>query len=1225
MAQYIENSTDKYFTELADDETFQQDLKSFFTGGRYNYTDKEIEEMGYDQLADDFVEHMRFQAVNEATAVKDLLYVKRDYYTESADSGPDPLNIAGPKRNKRVKRNILDIDPRMTRARDSKFRDGKYAFGRLMAAYDNSAGGGTWFGETAMDYIKGFVTSPSTAGTVATLGFGVGSKIAGAMSGQATQLAIRATMAKMLEQGVSQSVVKEFAKKGLTRTALKSGAQSLALEGALGLTQSYAEKETRDTVDPNYNYTAKEVMVDGAIQAAIGLPLGVLGGFMDAKSANKAQEIIFNQVKNGEKTRRKALKSANLTIKNANSVILESSVEDMVEVATLLAAKQKQIKLDPLNPDSVELGDGIRSLILTGNLNQELTTSLNLGTIKGVVAAGIDLKTMLKIKPNQRVSQVLADAIRNGSVTTEAINKIKNKYSLSDEQFSYVFLSDLSRAGKVLRSARTLKDALDPRVVNNELLVKENLKESLDNSLDLLAETRVSSISSIEANSVFEQAASGKWSGVVGTIRELDSLRIGFMTSQLGTTMANVGTGGFNIAVDISDQFWKNVLTSTFGETLPDGTKVGKRWVGGTLSTLRGMTWNRAEAAVLKDMMLADAPVEFTSVFYETVKGMDVSGNKSILSGMSRFVNTLNIATDAVYKEAALYSAVDRRLRQLNNPEIGTNFGEFLTKTKADGSNLTLDDLPPSVMEYAIDSAKRFTFQKDFKKDKSLFGRGARGLQKIHYKLPFIVSVGADVPFPRYIANHLEYISDYSPIGYATGGIEKLEKYIGGFNPVFGDAQKTMTDRGAKAITGAGLFIMGYQMAQEKKGEIDFAKWVQTTKTESDLKRVLGPFAMHALLGDVTYRYMNNLPWNKTATQDNILEIAGGIPDMRTGAFKFEFDLIRNLSESSLKGGATPGLEKQLGDIISTYTYPATFVSSFQGQMDYESAGNPYTRDLRVQDPLTGERNFLMDIIKSDYLKQQATKNLVDWSRISYGQSYTQGKEKGHDVRLYSIFNPNPIGSWNPMTKQFGVGEEPPSTLIQKEMTLLGIRDYKMYSSYTVPNAIVDEAVRYSLSQTMPFEFKGWKETKKHKGVVYLNRTYDQIPNDQQGFELKRKLLTNFINFQINKRSGDVKDAYDALLDDPKFRKFGLRYVRATYDIEQAKFEKQHGNLDKVLKMFPNQFRNETGSVSFTSSKDFIENAGSIAEEMNRRQHLLSMVTEYNKAFESEDLPSLRK
>ena len=59
--------------------------------------------------------------------------------------------------------------------------------------------------------------------------------------------------------------------------------------------------------------------------------------------------------------------------------------------------------------------------------------------------------------------------------------------------------------------------------------------------------------------------------------------------------------------------------------------------------------------------------------------------------------------------------------------------------------------------------------------------------------------------------------------------------------------------------------------------------------------------------------------------------------------------------------------------------------------------------------------------------------------------------------------------------------------------------------------------------------------------------------------------------------------------------------------------------------MFPNQFRNETGSVSFTSSKDFIENAGSIAEEMNRRQHLLSMVTEYNKAFESEDLPSLRK
>ena len=72
---YVEQAEGKYFNELLEQEEFQEDLKSFFSGGRYNYTPEQLEDT--DQLADDFAQHMRWQSMNEATAVFDLLYVQK--------------------------------------------------------------------------------------------------------------------------------------------------------------------------------------------------------------------------------------------------------------------------------------------------------------------------------------------------------------------------------------------------------------------------------------------------------------------------------------------------------------------------------------------------------------------------------------------------------------------------------------------------------------------------------------------------------------------------------------------------------------------------------------------------------------------------------------------------------------------------------------------------------------------------------------------------------------------------------------------------------------------------------------------------------------------------------------------------------------------------------------------------------------------------------------------
>ena len=1210
MTSYIEN-TETPFTDLVGDETFNDDLKAFFTGGRYNYTQEEMDELGPEQLANDFVEHMRFQSLNEGTAAKDLLYVLRDYRTDPSMSNPEqkgrqfvpqyPGDV--PKRYEDYempdgtikKRWISNLEE--TRGRDERYALGQQAFGRLITAFDNSPEGGTGAMETGGDYLRAFATSPSTIFTAATFGFGVGSKAAAVLASKGTQVAIRASIAKQMRSNVAHKIIKDGLKKKLFKSAAVAGGQSFLMEGALGASSSLARNETRRQVVEGYEYGPSDVVKDTMIDGTVGATLGSLFGLMGARSNNKMSEIIFDQVRNGEKLRRASLKTANATIKAADPTVLNKTVDDVVEIFGMLQAKQKGNKLDPLDPDFVAQGDGIRSLILTGKPNKYVASTLSVETVRGIAAASLDMKKALKLKPNQRITAAIAEAIERGDLITPDIVAIKKKYSLSNEQFSYIFLSDLSRAGKVLQTGSMIKKALT--------------------NIEVLAQEGISSISGLDAAEVFtdvggevtEALSKSRRSKTAEAFGQVDSLRIAFMTSQLGTTSANVGTGVFNTLVDISDNFWKSTIRAAKGEVMPDGT-VKRRWIGGTLSTLRGMSLNRAEAAVVKDLMLDESPLAFRELFYETVKGMDVSGSNSLLPKVGRILNTLNIATDSVFKEAALYSGLDRRLRELNDPNLGSNLQEFLTRTKPDGSNMKLSDLPEGVMDYAIDAAQRFTFQKGFKKDKSLFGHGARGLQSLHHKVPFLVSVGMDTPFPRYIANHLEYAHDYSGIGIITGGIEKLDELVGGLSNtrtstlVGGDVNKTMLDRTSRTLTGAMLTMGGYGLAVEKEGKVDFDKLVATTKTEVDISRMAGPWAINLLLGDLIYRFQHGLPMNKTVTKENALEILGGVPDLSSGVFELEAKLVSNIFKSIEAGTATPQLEKNLGDIIATFTYPATFARDLAGQVNYQSAGNPYTRDMKPSET-TGERNMLEDILHSNLLKNQATRFFTDTPMFSYTQSWAAGKSKGFDFKLYTPFNPNPVGSWNPMTKSFGAVEEPPSSLIQQEMTLLGLQDYRMFGDKQQPNPSVQYQTRYFLSQKMPNLFKAWKTTHRLDldGETYGGRTYDELGND---YEKKRNALENFINETIREEAELVTSMFDDILQQPENKKKVVGYVRNQYELQGALFHRAYGSLDKIVQFYPNQFEGAK------TSKEYIENAGSIVDEINRRQRIMAFIPKYD-------------
>ncbi len=1143
---YVEQAEGKYFNEFLDDEEFQQDLKNFFSGGRYNYTEKQLEDVN--QLADDFVQHMRWQSTNEATAVYDLLYVQK----------PD----------------------------DEVSREGKIAFGKLMQAYDVSEGGGTGKLEGAWDYLSAFAASPSTAATVATFGFGVGSKIAAKAAGQATQMSIRAYANRLLAEGLTKQAVKEKLKKSVTKEGLKAAGISFAGEAAVGGVSSYAQGETREEVIPGYEYSYGDLAVDATIDGTLGSVIGGFGGAWTQSVKNKAAEITVDQAKKASDQARAAAQLAINTITGSNlpDDQINDTMSDIADLAQMFRARETGKVLDPLDPSQVAEGEMIFNRMLDERANELIAPGLDMNTVRSIAAASIRLKERLRIRPGERISTAVANGISSGAIQADEITEIRRQFNLSAEEMSYLWLAELSKAGKVLAKG-------------------SKIKRSLQQNLDILASQGASVFTGNEAGEILGRLERG---GAYSLLQDIDQTRIAFMTSQVGTTVANVATGGYNLVVDMSDSFWKDFLDITVGTKTADGT-VQRQWTNRTLSLLKGFSVSRAESEVLGGMLLEDAPLKFTELFYETQRVGDLTKSNNLLNRTARFVNTLNMATDAVFKQGAFYGAFDRRLRELNDPALGRNFSEYLElHTDLNAAR------EAGVVDYATDYAKRFTFQRGYEGDKSLFGQAAQGAQSLHKRFPFLISEGLGMPFPRYVANHLEYVNDYTPIGILTGGLDKLEKLIYKQDDkaltLVGDQFKTGKDRIARQMTGAMLTMGGVWIAAEKNGMIDYDKAVAATGAETDVGRTAGPWAANLLIGDLIWRsgILGNepLPIGKDSFKGNVSEVLAGMGDLG-----FDLGLVKDINAARETGEFSEAFYKRLGNIVATFTYPATISRDVAGQLSDFARGNPYVRDVRG-DPMTGERNFLEEITGEGIFRNQALRFLMD----AQGVGLTQTKRgTNQDLKLYSPFNPTPVGGYNPISRQFGFTQEPPSTELQKELNLLGLEEYKLYGNTKTRNASLDYTVRKLLAVGMPGippmakEFEAWRSGwKLNNRSEFAGRTYDELGDD---YELKKIAMEDFINHRIQNAQELMTDAFQDLLSSESGRRQAAGYLRNMYVLEEANLKStKNRTFDDLVSVMT---RGEP--VQYRTAREYLGDSSSIEEELARRQKILEYANEnYN-------------
>ena len=1168
MAEYIENVKDGSFFDLKDDPEFKKDLVRFFSGGRYKKSKEEMKELGYDGLTKKFIEHMRYQSSNEVTAIKDLNYVL----------------------NKDV------------------HRKGKESFGNLIQAWDNSGSAGTGFLDGAGDFLEATVTAPSTYIGLGSLGLG---KLGAKAAAKGTQMLVRSSLQKAIVKPVASSTLK----KSMASGALKGAATGFAAETAIGGVTAYGGGETREELIEGYDYTAGDLAAEAAIQGLFGSVLGSAGGALTGRKGFNKLELSKKMFDATEQSRKEAAEKALETITGATDEQISFATARIVDLEATLAARGGDVKskiLDPLDTEKVEMGETIlKGILNTEQRSGELSSGLSMDTIRSITAATIDMsrKLDLDLKPNERITSAVArkldDESTDSGLIIDTLEEIRKNYGLTRQQMSYVYLADVSRAGKILAEQSRIAKAAKKRGGTLRSLDEEEAAKAAGVDIDInkLAAHGLSSFDDqavAEMSSAVIRNSSKRTPGTkfYNFLQDVDQMRIAFMTSQFTTTARNVTSTVLLAGVDISDEFFRGIVRGVQGK----GVKP-KNVVRRMSATLRGMSSDNSTAEVLREAFLEQMPEEYTKTFYNTLRMEVGTQSTSRMAKTGRLVNFVNTSFDTAFKEGALFGSLDKQLGDLGDETLGLTVKDFLEK----GGRL--DNLPDGYMAKAVDDANRFTMQRTYEGDESLFGRGARKVSSWNQKYPFIVSAVIGLPFPRYVANHIEMIADYTPIlGAVVPALKKAGINIGG------DAFKSNEDRMVRQLTGTALLGLGYTLASSKKGEVDYGSIETEVGGDADLAPSAGFLIAPMFLGDLLYRYDEglNMPSYSKALLES-LEVLGGLGDLGVDA-----SLGKEIYKSAQSGDFTDNLQKLLGNVAATFTYPGTLARDVKGQFSYESAGTPYVRDIegigpfanrKAKDATTGEE--LPTSMKGErgsfqVLAGQASRFMMDSDTLQYTQSFT--RDPKNDISYYSPFNSAPIGKMNPLLKQFsGFQQNPPMTNLQREMNKLYIEEYEMYSNRTATNSTIDYVLRYELSKSLPKAFEAWR--KEAEISFGNNNTYDEMSSDEglgdRANSIKKKALEGFVKDFIGKKKEAITEGFQEMAVNRPIEARG--FIRNNYVLKRKEIGAEIFDM-------------AAATVSgFNTSDEYLADSEDILEELNRRMVIMDRAKQMKAEFEGED------
>ena len=592
----------------------------------------------------------------------------------------------------------------------------------------------------------------------------------------------------------------------------------------------------------------------------IGTASAVLGGFEAAALAKKPgktakeelEDILEGRLKDG-------VDDPDAASKKALAELLD---KDMQKTLTEFDIFQGRKILDDLSPQT----------ILT---QAEVSTDIN---TRAINAAGYILLNdpAFSAVRRQVVSKEMqmADAISNVFNSVDEINEdildsAIQKAGLTLNEFSDITRTTVSDAARIMQSYSALA-----RVLNNQA----KLDPEVEKVIDALYGRKGPLPSAF---------------GAVGdAIRRAERESKAFVVSAIGTTVRNVlgtGTGmGFEAANRLLEgtiyqtgKVYNAFKTGTYQSgDVTRGLQTVVRDAFGTLTYLgqAGLT------AEIVDKLLIDNP----RIKNQMLSALQETGNEN-LSKAARFVNTFNVAQDAIFRRAIFTASVERQLRSV---------GQDMYQIIASGKNV-----PADVLKNAADDALKGTFSYMPKQGVA---------SKLVNTIENIPGFSLIVTFPRFMLNAMSFQYKYSPVG-ALSGVGDMINALRMESKDPATAMKLYAranDRFSSALVGTAALYAAYMYRLEHQD----TKWNETVDPSGDTRdvRAVFPWGGYLAAGDfLAKQKLGTLP---AAQVDEYVETIIGIkvPSGSQGAF---IELIKE-ALSNTEGKAADRLDKTIGRVI---------------------------------------------------------------------------------------------------------------------------------------------------------------------------------------------------------------------------------------------------------------------------------------------------------------------
>ena len=1129
---YTEFSKEELNREnLINDVDFIYDAKQFL------YDREDYQSDNAEDIYDRYLEHFRYQNVNEVSAVRDM-YLAQEYQQQGDDEGLSRM-------------------------------------GRLMSTFENQDTDFT--AETVTDYLGGVFTAPSTYASM----FSFGAGKAGAL---AAQQGIKFGIKEIIKNGAKASggkMTKKALQKGTekmgklatAKQAFIGGGYKTAIGGATvdalgGAGTVAAQEQTRVLTDEDKDEVDLGTVALGGVIS--GLPGGVIGGVTGSRKAftsNIAGQFTAKEVKK----RSNAISHVYKTISSkkfgkgkdfkskvaqAYSTILKKSLDETLGSFNMNVGKR--LKID----QAVEKGTLL-------SLDEKVVR--NIGSAASEVTDMIPAREVLKDGKltrvakgskedlEERITSRIARGISSGIISTDSFLGVLKSHNLSATEFGALYAAEMSQAGRTLQTASVLSRAERKKLF-------EELTD-LDKAIVTLGDTTEAA-----RNAVTQRTDRGLVLNKAGDFfRALNKTRIGLMTIQAATTVRNTTNGYMRNYVYALDNLGAGAFNYVKGKSrLTIGSSDKELMKDAEFAVKEGVAQLRAggQSLLLKDMVFGLQGVDtaiLTKVFRDPKLGNsdiakqlfrelgdigtsvgDDSGN---MLKTARFLNKFNTLSDNVFKSAIFSREIDKLIKTDAADVFKKKNINGLSDLISSGNFRMMDD---KALSGAMEKALDFTYQTGkFRGKQGVFNSAA----DTFIQASASQFGSAFVPFPRYIVNQFRFVYEHAPI---LGMLD-----IGGVLNKSATAERFGKQMTGMAMIGA-FFGMRENLGDENTGAYEYKN--PFGHGTFDARASLGPFMAYAFAADALYQigrpngelekafgyrlHDNDRVTGNIKTREFVEALSGGLSRAGTG-LQFVDEIVKLATEDTAteSGKFQQGLAKFAGNYFSTYTVGAGMIKDAVQMVD------PDTRMLTDN----------TDVEFLPYMLKQATRSFP-MEAHSDGEGFLERPPQTTPYKSTGIRNTMPmfrqITGLTPMEEKNDV---------QRELDRFRL-DYFEVAPVKVQDNIANREARQNVALAI----------EHHLNNFINSPEYMNLANDYE----KEKFLRIELNSIRSEAVAEALDEKDYDTPQDVIRK------------EKARFFKIAEN-DRAIIMsaFKKQFPNvEVGNDDYTMLLQFAVDYGVISE-----------------------------